>query len=218
MTDFTVIRAGTDIYGRPVYMTAFYREWEQARWDNLGFSMPYAQGAYMTRVPGGGAAASSHAHDYAKCVDYSRDHLTDAQDEAAVHEFRSHGGAYYRRGPDPQHGGMPKHGHNTLGADAAGSSMADLLWASYVSGGDGLAAGSGRPAGAPDYEWRPSPLVLTPPPEDDMNADDKQWFSDLIDAKLAAQQSSLVKAIWDAAVDKSGTAARAALRKILERR
>jgi hypothetical protein len=32
--------------------------------------------------------------------------------------------------------------------------MADVLWASYVAGGDGL-DGPGS-----DYEWRPSPLVL----------------------------------------------------------
>lgn len=167
LNDFTVHQYGTDVSGRPVYQTAYYHAWEQARWNNLGFSLPILQGGFMTRL-GGGARASSGAHDEAGSCDYKIDHLTPAQSEAVVHEFRSHGGAFYRRGPDPKHGGMGVHGHNTLGADQPLSPMAATVFNSYVAGGDGLAAGDGRPGDAPDYEWRPSPLVTTPPPEDDM--------------------------------------------------
>jgi hypothetical protein len=46
-----------------------------------------------------------------------------------------------------------------------------------------------------------------------MNDTDKQWLSDLIDAKLAANNTTLVKAVWDSAVNKSKDTARAALRK-----
>jgi hypothetical protein len=49
--------------------------------------------------------------------------------------------------------------------------------------------------------------------EQPMNEADKVWLERLIEAKLAANNPTLVKAIWDAAVDKAGTAARAALRK-----
>jgi hypothetical protein len=42
--------------------------------------------------------------------------------------------------------------------------MAQTLWSSYVGGGDGL----GIQPPQPDYEWRPVPLILTPP---------KDWFA-----------------------------------------
>lgn len=177
MTDFTVHRVGTDVYGRPVYQTAFYHEWEQARWANLGFRLPYAQGGFMTRVPGGGAAASSHAHDEGRCCDYIIDGLHTVKSEAVVREFRKNGGGAYRRGPDDKHGNMPLHLHNTLGADRPYSDMAEILWNSYVAGGDGLAGDDGRPSNAPDYEWRPIPLILTPP---------KDWFDMATKADLKA--------------------------------
>ncbi len=46
---------------------------------------------------------------------------------------------------------------------------------------------------------------------------DADWtrLEALLDAKLKAQQTSIVKAVWAEAVDKSGTAAKAALRKAM---
>lgn len=167
MPDFTVHQYGHDVYGRPVLQTAYYHQWEHARWESLGFDLPIAQGGFMSRI-GGGAVASDGAHDLAACCDYIISHLTDVESEAVVREFRKNAGAAYRRGPDPKHGNMPAHLHNTLATDEPKSSMAQILWNSYVAGGDGLAGGDGRPADAPDYEWRPKPLILTPP---------KDWFA-----------------------------------------
>lgn len=162
--DFTVIKVGKDVYGRPVYMTRYYRDWEQARWDALGFSLPYAQGAFMAEH-GGGAEASSGAHDLGGCIDYMLTGLSQAKQRAVVKEFRLNAGAANRRDRDAKHGGMPPHLHNTLGSDKPLAPMAKTLWSSYVGGGDGLGAAKGRPGNAPDYEWRPNPLVLTPPKE-----------------------------------------------------
>lgn len=183
MNDYSVKRRGTDVYGRPVLMTQFYYDWEQARWDNLGFSLPWAQGAFMSQL-GGGAAASQGAHDLAGCVDYIIDDVPAAKAAAVVAEFRAHGGGAYRRGPDAKHGGMPTHLHNTLGADFPLAPMAQTLWNSYRTGGDGLAAGAGRPADARDYERRPNPLVLTPPEEDmALSDEDVQRIADAVWAK-----------------------------------
>jgi hypothetical protein len=49
--------------------------------------------------------------------------------------------------------------------------------------------------------------------EDTLNADDKAWLENLIDTKLAANNPTLVKAVWDAVVDRASHTARAALRK-----
>lgn len=164
--DFTVKQYGTDVYGRPVLMTVFMHDWLEHRYAAVGFRPKIAQGCFMARL-GGGAEASSGAHDEGKCVDFITRDLTAAQLDAWIWECRTHGAQAIRRDETAKHGDMPPHCHVTLGADQPGSPMAELLWASYVGGGDGLAAGPGRPAGAPDYERRPVPLVLTPPPEED---------------------------------------------------
>lgn len=164
--DFAVVRYGLDVYSRPVYMTAYMRDWFENYCAELGFTPLIAQGAYMTMVPGGGAAASSGAHDKGKCLDLRTTDRTDAEVDVMVRTARLNGAGAYRRDMTAQHGGMTPHMHLTLGSDAPGSPMAELLWASYVAGGDGLGAGPGRPAGAPDYEFRPDPLVLVPPEVD----------------------------------------------------
>lgn len=165
MPDFTVVRYGLDVYGRPVFLTAFMRDWFENYCDALGFRPLIAQGAYMERL-GGGAAASEGAHDKAKCLDLRTTDRTTAEIDAMVWEARIRGAGAYRRDQSARHGGMTPHMHLTLGADADGSPMADILWQSYVSGGDGL-AGPGS-----DYERRPNPLVLVPPEEDDMSEDE----------------------------------------------
>ncbi len=177
LLDFTVGQYGTDPFGRPVLMTAFMHEWTEAYFDLLGFRPRILQGCFMERI-GGGAAASSGAHDKAKCIDLETVDRTDTEIDLMVDTARDNGGAAYRRDETPEHGGMPPHVHITVGADEPGSEMANLLWSSYLNDGDGLAAADGRPSNAPDYERRPNPLVLTPPEEMFMlNDADRAWIA-----------------------------------------
>lgn len=162
MADFTVHQYGTDAYGRPVYMTAFMHDWFEVYVAELGWRPRILQGAFMERL-GGGAAASDGAHDKGKCLDLETEGRTTAEIDRMVKVARKLGAGAYRRDQTWRHGSMRPHMHLTLGADQPGSQMAEILWASYVGGGDGLAIQPSQP----DYEWRPSPLVLTPP-EDDM--------------------------------------------------
>lgn len=185
MPDFSVHSYGTDSSGRTIYLTAFMHDWYEARCAAVGFRPTIVQGGFMTRN-GGGADDSSGAHDQGGCIDVRTRDLTEAQIDAWVRETRDHGGATYRRDLTPKHGGMDAHAHTTLGADRPLSPMASLLWTSYLAGGDALAAGPGRPAGAPDYEYRPNPLVLIPPPEDDMPYSEKQ-LTEIMRAAVKAE-------------------------------
>lgn len=162
MSDFSVHQYGSDVYGRPVYMTAFMHDWFEVYVAELGWRPRILQGAFMERL-GGGAAASDGAHDKAKCLDLETGGHTTAEIDRMVKVARKLGAGAYRRDETWRHGSMRPHMHLTLGADQPGSQMAEILWNSYVAGGDGLAIEPPQP----DYEWRPSPLVLTPP-EDDM--------------------------------------------------
>ena len=162
---FDVLDLGTDSSGRRIFMTRYMHDWWEARVAALGFRPVIVQGAFMLRN-GGGARASDHAHDGGGCLDVRTRDLTTEQIDALVKECRLHGGAAYRRDKSPAHGGMDPHCHITLGSDDALSDMARTLWRSYLNNGDGLAAGPGRPGNAPDYEFRPDPLVLEPPQED----------------------------------------------------
>lgn len=182
MPDFTVRQYGTDSSGRPVYLTAFMDEWWEAVVADLGFRPTIVQGAFMSRVPGGGAAASAGYHDLGGCMDVRTWDLTGSQLDALVRATRSRGGASWRRDKSPAHGGMDPHCHITLGADRPLSAGAAESWRSYLAGDNGLANN------APDYEWRPSPLVTTPPKDDDMplNDTDKQWIKDTVEAAITA--------------------------------
>lgn len=205
MPDFTVRRYGTDSSGRPIWMTVYMAEWWEQVEADLDFTPMIVQGAFMVRN-GGGADASAGYHDAGGCLDLRTWDLTGSQVDRLVHVLREHGAAAWRR--DRQHGGMDPHLHFVLGADAPLARGAASQWQAYIQGRDGLASNG------PDYEWRPNPLALTPP-EDDMKDADWSRLEALLDAKLKAQQTSIVKAIWAEAVDKSGTAAKAALRKAM---
>jgi hypothetical protein len=152
-----IVRAGTDTYGRPVYMTWYHARWFQGRCKALGLDLRIAQGAFMTMVPGGGARASAHFHDRAKCVDISVRNLTASQRLRVVWHLRTEGAAAERRDPTPAHGGMGEHIHYNLGVDRTGSAGAEQQWAGYVSPGNNGLANGGR-----DYEQRPHPLVTVP--------------------------------------------------------
>lgn len=188
MSDFSVHQFGTDAFGRPVLMTVFMHDWFEMYVAELGWRPQIEQGAFMSRL-GGGADASDGAHDLGKCLDLETAGRTTAEIDRMVRTARILGAGAYRRDGTRLHGSMAPHMHLTLGADQPGSSMADILWSSYVGGGDGL----GIQPPQPDYEWRPDPLVLTPP-EDIVTQDDIDSIvagvvdkvSTLIDNKLAA--------------------------------
>ncbi|MBO9522837.1 MAG: hypothetical protein J7518_14990 [Nocardioidaceae bacterium] len=201
MTDFTVRNYGTDAYGRTFLMTIYMHDWLQRYEAELGWSPRVTQGAFMARV-GGGAKASQGAHDAGGCLDLETDGLTTAQIDRMVRVARTLGSGAYRRDPSPQHGSMPAHMHLTLGSDRPLSPMAQTLWASYLAGGDGLAAGSGRPADAPDYEWRPSPLITIPPPEED-NMTPAQFIALLKDPTVRQELRDIT---WGTPIDSSTAA------------
>lgn len=180
---------GTDSIGRGIFLTVFHREWLKARERNLGFPLVITQGAFMVRN-GGGAPDSNGFHDQAGCVDLRSKNLTEAQIDAVVKELRDHGAGAWRRDGTAKHGDMDPHIHYVLGVDSPLSAGARTSWSSYRNGGDGLAAGPGRPANAPDYERRPVPLVLTPP-EEDMT---KKEMLELLNSPEG--QKAIAKAVW----------------------
>jgi hypothetical protein len=193
MTDYTVHRYGRDAYGRDVLMTAYLHDWFERYVDELGWRPTVTQGAFMSRL-GGGAVASEGAHDLGGCLDLETQGRSTAQIDHMVNTARRLGAGAYRRDRSARHGNMPPHMHLTLGTDRPLSPMAQTLWSSYLGGGDGLAAGANRPANAPDYEWRPNPLVTVPPPmqEDDLMAfsdwskDERKAFGEFIQAQVRA--------------------------------
>jgi hypothetical protein len=153
MADFTVKRYGTDTSGRPIYMTVYMHNFWETVVNEIGFRPTVVQGAFMSRVKGGGADASAGYHDQAGCFDVRTWDLSAAQLNELIRACRKHGGAAWRRDKTTAHGGMDPHCHITLGGDQPYSSGAAASWASYVRGDNGLANN------APDYEWRPDPLV-----------------------------------------------------------
>lgn len=171
----TVVRYGVDSSGRAILMSERMRAWWTDVVDALGYEPVIVQGAYMSRVPGGGADASAGYHDLGGCLDLRTwDHTGGALDKL-VRVLREHGAAAWRR--DRQHGGMDPHLHMVCGWDDELSQGARFQWVQYQGGRNGL------DDNGPDYEWRPSPLVTTPPEKDDdmpLNADDKKWIRDAI--------------------------------------
>jgi hypothetical protein len=156
MAEPTVVRGGTDSSGRPVLMTRYQRRWWRRVCRRLGFTPVITQGAWMAKA-GGGAAASAGYHDGGGCLDLRVWDRTDAEVRRMIHVLRLMGAAAWLR--NQTHGGFSDpHIHLVLGSDRGLAVGARRQWAAYVSGNDGMASN------APDYHWRPDPLVLTPPP------------------------------------------------------
>lgn len=165
MSDFTVTQRGLDSSGRELFATAYMWAWWDRVCDELGFAPVIVQGAFMTRVPGGGADASAGYHDAAGCLDLRVWDITEDQVAKTIRTLRRHGAAAWVR--DERHG-MDPHIHLVLGADRPLADGAAWQWQQYLEGRDGLSSG-GR-----DYHWRPAPIVTTPPPpEDDMPLSDE---------------------------------------------
>ena len=195
MPDFSVHQYGTDSSGRPLLMTAYMHNWWQRVCDDLGFSPTIVQGAFMARV-GGGASASAGYHDQGGCLDLRTWDLGATQIEDVVRTCRELGAAAWRR--DAQHGGFDPHIHLLLGSDRPLASGAQAQWGQYLAGRDGLASNG------PDYEWRPSPLVTTPPKEDDMTPQQEATLnrvaSDVADLKARLNEIAGNVAKRDAAL------------------
>lgn len=175
MSNFTVRRRGTDTSGRGIYATDHMWDWWERVLDELGFTPVIVQGAFMLRN-GGGAVESAGYHDQGGCLDLRTWNLDDDQQERLVRTIRRHGAAAWRR--DQRHG-MDPHLHLVLGTDKPLAPGAARQWLDYIDGRNGL------DGGGPDYEWRPSPLVLTPP-EDEMNEADWQRMEKLLDTRIEA--------------------------------
>lgn len=169
MTDFTVAQHGIDTSGRAILATAYMWDVWQAVVADLDFDPVIVQGAFMSRVPGGGAAGSEGYHDLGGCFDLRTRDLSTRQVDELVRVLRAHGCAAWRR--DQAHGGFDPHVHFVLGTDQPLADGAAWQWWDYIKGGDGI--------GGNDYEDRPSPLVLTPP-EDEVTPQDKQDIAALV--------------------------------------
>jgi hypothetical protein len=175
VTDFQVRRRGTDTSGRAIFTTdymwgAYQGVLASAEVDSFADKVTIVQGAFMTKVPGGGAVASAGYHDAGGCIDFRTWNLTTAELNAFIGAWRRRGGAAWRRDGSLLHGDMEDHCHVTLGSDSPLSSGAQDSWQQYLDGTNGLTGSShGR-----DYERRPAPLVLKYDPEEiDVQLSDK---------------------------------------------
>ena len=206
-----VVRYGVDTSGRPILMSPQMRAWWERVVDDLGYEPVIVQGAWMSRIPGGGARASAGYHDQGGCLDLRTWDHTPAQAANLVRVLREWGAGAWRR--DERHG-MDPHLHLVAGWDADLAAGAATQWRQYLAGRDGLTNNG------PDYEWRPTPLVLTPP-EDDMTdyADQLDGIDKKLDALLKGQdkaqrQNAAIRGKVTKLVQK-GSATRADLAELL---
>lgn len=159
--DFTVVRVGTDPSDRPIYMTIYMREWwtkqvlAHPKIKPFAHQVTIVQGAFMSRIKGGGAEASSGYHDEGGCIDIRVWNLTDQEIATLISVVRWLGATIWLR--NQEHGRMDEHLHLLLGSDRPLASGAAWQWSEYLIGHDGLATRG------PDYHPRPSPLVTVPP-------------------------------------------------------
>lgn len=194
MGKFTVSQYGTDTSGRKILMTAHMHDWWEGVVAELGFRPTIVQGAFMAQL-GGGADASAGYHDLGGCLDVRTWDLTRDQIDRLIRVTRSRGGASWRRDETAAHGGMDSHCHITLGSDQPLSPGARASWQSYLAGRNGLANN------APDYEWRPSPLVTTPPERDWFDMATEADLRQIVREEIAAQRDDIAKATAKAVME-----------------
>ena len=144
-------------------------EWWLRCCEELGFTPQITQGAWMT-LAGGGANASAGYHDGGGCFDLSIKYVSDQQRRRMVVVFRSMGAAYYERYESQ---GFSLHAHLCLGSDYDIDDGAFAQWQEYLHGPP-AGGGDGLMGGAPDYHWRPDPIVTKPPQEDYMGTSDAE--------------------------------------------
>lgn len=179
MSAWTVRRRATDSSGRGVFASDFMWAWWLRCCDELGFTPTIVQGAWMT-LAGGGANQSAGYHDGGGCFDLRIRDRSSTERGRMIHVFRSMGAAYWERYESQ---GFDLHAHLCLGSDADIDDGAFQQWREYLAGGDGL-TGS-----APDYHWRPDPIITTPPPEDFMASSETEHKLDRIILQGAASKA-----------------------------
>jgi hypothetical protein len=162
MSDAEVINVGVDSGGRPLLMTRYMWAWWQGVLRHLDFKPTIVQGAWMSRN-GGGASASEGFHNFGGCLDLRTWDRTLEQQLQLIRVLRLGGAAAWRRTTAQ---GFDEHIHLVLGSDPGIGANAAQQWRNYLDGDAGL-DGPQR-----DNEWRPDPIVTTPP-RDYMEED---WF------------------------------------------
>ena len=181
MTDPYEVKAfGSDTSQRPIFMNLRMRAAWEATLAALDFAPLIVQGAYMARVPGGGATDSAGYHDAGGCIDTRTWDLTVEQERRLIKAARGLGWAVWKR--DQRHG-MDEHMHWVLLGDRDAASGARSQMAAYRAGRDGLDGGGS------DYHWRPKPIPVFKFQEDDMPTP-----QDLLNAPVA-KDVSLKKAV-----------------------
>ncbi|MBA3718816.1 MAG: hypothetical protein H0W95_00755 [Nocardioidaceae bacterium] len=178
---YEVTRFGTDTSQRPILLNQRMIAAWKATLAALDFTPLIVQGAYMARVPGGGAADSAGYHDAGGCIDTRTRDLSIEQEQRLIRAARGLGWAVWKR--DQAHGGMDEHMHWVLLDDRDAASGARSQMAAYRAGRDGLDGGGA------DYHWRPNPIPVFKLQEDDMPTP-----QDLLNAEVA-KDVSLKKAV-----------------------
>ncbi len=178
---YEVTTFGTDTSQRPILLNQRMIAAWKATLAELDFTPTIVQGAYMARVPGGGAADSAGYHDAGGCIDTRTWDLNVAQEQRLIRVARGLGWAVWKR--DQAHGGMDEHMHWVLLDDHEAASGARSQMAAYRAGRDGLDGGGA------DYHWRPDPIPVFKFQEDDMPTP-----QDLLNAEVA-KDVSLKKAV-----------------------
>lgn len=162
--DFTVAQRGTDSSGRPIFTTAyFWLVWTtmlaDERLDPIRHLVVIVQGAFMTRVSGGGASASAGYHDEGGAVDVRTWNMTSEQEQLLWDVSSDYAFWAWWRGPGAKYGDMDEHGHVICAWDRpiAAGIVAQIVAARNKR--DGLASNG------PDYMKRAHPILLIPPAE-----------------------------------------------------
>jgi len=181
----------TDLDGRPIMMNRRMKAAYDVVCERLDFNPTIIQGAYMARVPGGGAEDSQGFHDAGGCIDTSTKLIDSDQERRVIHVARSIGWAVWRR--DEAHGGFDEHMHWVLLGDKKAAAGALGQMTEYRAGGDGM--------GGEDYHPRPDPI-----PTFDYEAyleDQMPSVNDLLSAKLNPddQKSETVRSALNKGAD-----------------
>jgi hypothetical protein len=177
MSAWTVRRRGTDSSGRGIFASDYmWAVWLLVLAHPLvkpfAHKITITQGAWMT-LAGGGANDSAGYHDGGGCFDIRVWNLTDAEVRTLIRVLRMFGIAAWLR--NLEHGGFKDaHIHIVLGTDHDLADGAAWQWSEYRAGRNGLASAG------PDYHWRPTPLVTTPPEDDMYTAEDTQRTHDRV--------------------------------------
>lgn len=169
------VQRGTDSSGRPIKATAECWAVFDAACAELGFVPTIVQGGWVDSS-GAAASADTHAGDAFDIRIWDR---TPDERAAMVRAFRRHAFAYWER---TQAQGFDPHAHMVPGPWASPAPQALAQWNSYLAGRNGLASNGA------DTEWRPNPIVTTPP-EDDMPFTEKQ-LNEIIRKAVAEEMTA----------------------------